>query len=163
MKEYRDWLATHREITAFPDPVLKRGLRELDAEIEGLPGSYRPPGGALVIARIGRTPVGCGALRRRSRSVGEIKRVYVRPRYRGRGLGLRLTRSLLERARKYGYRRVVLDTLPAMRAAIRVYRDQGFVPTPRYWDHPVADALFFEYRFTVRPFRPRADPPVGDT
>jgi putative acetyltransferase len=147
MKEYRNWLAAHREITAFPDRVLRRGLIDLDAEIEALPGAYRPPGGALLLARVGRTPIGCAALRRLRRSVGEIKRIYVRPQYRGHGVGRRLTRAALDRARRCGYRRAVLDTLPTMSAAIEIYRREGFAPIPPYWNHPVSGALFFEYRF----------------
>ena len=78
--------------------------------------------------------------------VGEIKRLYVRPDARGARLGRRITRALLNRARKLGYDRVVLDTLPNMKAAIAIYRGMGFVPIRPYWAHPYPDALFFEYR-----------------
>lgn len=144
--EYRTWLAEHREVTAFEDTVLETGLRYFDEEIRALPGAYGPPRGALYVAFEGTTQVGCGALRQLRPYVGEIKRLYVRPDSRGARLGRRITRALLNRARTLGYDRVVLDTLPNMKAAIAIYREMGFVPIRPYWAHPYPDALFFEYR-----------------
>jgi len=144
--EYRQWLADHREVTAFADSILEVGLGYFDKEIDELPGAYGPPNGVLLLALEGGTPVGCGALREVRPQVGEIKRLYVRPSHRGTGLGRRLVRTLLSRARKLRYARVVLDTLPTMTEAIRLYRDLGFVPIAAYWPHPVGEALFFEYR-----------------
>jgi ribosomal protein S18 acetylase RimI-like enzyme len=77
--------------------------------------------------------------------VGEIKRVYVRPEGRGQGIGRRLTRAALDEAKRLGYHRVVLDTLPSMGSAVALYRKMGFRPIPAYWKHPVPGALFFEY------------------
>jgi GNAT superfamily N-acetyltransferase len=156
-REYRQWLADHREVTAFDDSILKVGLRDLDQEIDALPGAYGPPRGALFLALEGPKPIGCGALRPLGRNVGEIKRVYVRPTSRGGGLGRRITRAALNRARKLGYQRVVLDTLPTMTPAIALYTKMGFVPIEAYWAHPVPGALFFEYRFRRTPAR-RASP-----
>ena len=76
----------------------------------------------------------------------ELKRVYVRPEFRGRRLGRRLTLAALRAASRLGYRRVVLDTLPKMSAAIRLYRSLGFIEIPPYWDHPVPGAIFFAKR-----------------
>jgi carbonic anhydrase len=144
--EYRDWLAKHREVTAFADAILEKGLQDFDREIRGLPGSYRPPNGALYLAMKGKRPVGCAALRRLTPVVGELKRLYVRVSERGLGIGEHLSRTVLRRAQAVGYRRVVLDTLPAMGPAISLYRKIGFDPIPAYWPSPVADSLFFEYR-----------------
>jgi len=152
--EYRGWLVEHREVTAFADSVLKRGLRYFDQEVEALPGGYGPPRGALYLAFHGTRPVGCGALRPLRANVGEIKRLYVQPSFRGAGLGRRITRVLLNRARKLGYRRVVLDTLPNMKAAIATYRSMGFVRIRAYWAHPYPSALFFEYRLKGRAVLP---------
>ncbi len=149
-REYQSWLARHRGEEAFADTIQKIDLSWIDEEIASLPGPYGAPGGALFLAFSGRTAVGCGALRRFGPRVGEVKRVYVRPRYRGLGLGRRLTRAILNRARSMGYHRAVLDTLPAMRSAIAMYRDMGFRPIRAYWSHPVPEALFFEYRFPHR-------------
>lgn len=163
-REYRAWLVEHREVTAFGDAILERGLAYLDREIADLPGDYGPPGGALLIAYDGSTPVGCAGLHRLGSRVAEVKRVYVRPTFRGGGVGRRLTERALRAARRLGYRRVVLDTIPTMKHAIAMYRTMGFQPTERYWPHPVADALFFEYRWD-RPVSagaggpPRESPP----
>lgn len=158
---YRRWLARHREVTAFPDPVLREGLAGLDREIAGLPGEYAPPGGALFVGVEGGRAAGCAALRRWGGSTAEIKRVYVATGQRGGGLGRRLTQAALRRARALGYRRVVLDTLPTMTAAVQLYRRLGFRPIAPYWDHPVAGALFFEYRFARPSGRPRGRAPIG--
>ncbi len=145
--EYRAWLVEHREVTAFDDAVFETGLRYFDREVETLPGEYGPPRGALFLAVREKRPVGLGALRPLRAGVGEAKRIYVRPEARGCGLGRRITRAILDRARVLGYERVVLDTLPKMAAAIHIYRAMGFVPIPAYWAHPYPSALFFEYRF----------------
>jgi putative acetyltransferase len=147
LREYRRFLAEDREVTNFDDSILKVGLGWLDGEIEKLPGEYGPPGGALLLAFSGTAAVGCGAIRRCRKDAAEIKRVYVRPDFRGAGIGRRLTQALLDRAEKQGYDRAVLDTLPTLTSAIDLYRRMGFVPIPPYWAHPVPDALFFEYRF----------------
>jgi ribosomal protein S18 acetylase RimI-like enzyme len=146
-REYRTWLAEHREVTAFDDAILQRGLSWLDEEIARLPGEYAPPGGALLLAYDGDRPFGCAGVRRWHEGVAELKRVYVNPTYRGGGMGRQLTESALEQARTLGYTRVVLDTLPQMQSAIALYRKMGFQPIDPYWAHPVAGALFFEYRF----------------
>ncbi len=145
--EYRRFLAEDREVTNFDDSILKVGLGWLDEEIEKLPGEYGPPGGSLMLAFSGAVAVGCGAIRRCRQDAAEIKRVYVRPAFRGVGIGRRLTQALLDRAEKLGYERAVLDTLPTLTSAIDLYRRMGFVPIPAYWAHPVPNALFFEYRF----------------
>jgi putative acetyltransferase len=157
--EYRDWLATHREVTSFPDAVLDTGLALLDKEIEGLPGEYVRPAGALLVAYHGRTPVGCAALRPQGPGTAEFKRLYVRPALRGSGVGRRLTVRAVDGARELGYRRLVLDTLPGMGPAIALYRALGFRPIAPYWAHPVAGALFFE--FSLRPRRGRTNLSAG--
>ena len=149
---YGNWLIEHREVTAFPDSLLEMGLRGLEAEAESLPGSYGPPWGALFLASMEGAPVGCVALRRLGPRLGEIKRLFVRPEGRGLGIGQRLNRAALHRARKLGYSRVVLDTLSTMAPAIALYRAMGFRPIPAYWQNPFPGVLSFEYRLN----RPRS-------
>jgi putative acetyltransferase len=153
-REYRQWHIDNRESSGLDEAVLKVGLGILDAEINSLPGEFAPPRGALVLAYENGNPVGCGALRPLRKSVGEIKRVYVKSRSRGGGHGRRIARTLLTFARTRGYDRVVLDTLPSMTAAIGIYQKLGFVPTTAYWEHPVSNALYFEHRLG-RVSRPR--------
>ncbi len=160
-REYLRWLVEHREVTDFADSILERGVEEFEAETRALPGMYGPPGGALFLGLSGPLPIGCAALRRLRRGVGEIKRVYVRPGFRGSGVGERLTRAALDAAGRLGYSRALLDTLPTMTAAIQLYRKMGFSPAEKYWAHPVPGALFFEYR--LRPGRPRRVAPAGGT
>jgi GNAT superfamily N-acetyltransferase len=103
-------------------------FHKFDAEIAGLPGDYAPPRGKLLLATVLGQPVGCIALRPFPLAdTCEMKRLYVRPAFRGGKLGRELTERLLEEARRLGYRSIRLDTYaPAMQAAIRMYRNMGF-------------------------------------
>jgi len=112
------------------------------AEVAGLPGDYAPPGGALWLAEEDEAPLGCIALRRIDAERAEMKRLYVRPAARGLGLGRRLAETLLAEARRLGYRRVCLDTLPVMQTAQALYGELGFVDIAPYRDNPVAGARF---------------------
>ncbi|MCI4343000.1 MAG: GNAT family N-acetyltransferase [Thermoplasmata archaeon] len=145
--EYRAWLVEHREVTAFADSVLARGLLRMDQEIADLPGKYSPPRGALFVAFADQEPIGCAALRPWDEYTAELKRLFVRTSARTRGVGRRLTARALEKAHQLGVRRVILDTLPGMTGAISLYRTMGFQAIPAYWPNPVASALYFEYRF----------------
>lgn len=113
-------------------------------ELDGLPGDYARPTGRLFIAFDGEAPAGCGALRRLEENVCEMKRLYVRPSYRGRGIGGNLIAALLNAAREIGYARMRLDTLPSMTQAIALYRALGLREIPPYRVNPVPGALFFE-------------------
>jgi ribosomal protein S18 acetylase RimI-like enzyme len=113
-------------------------------ELATLPKPYVAPHGRLVLALVGTEVAGCAALRRIGDGVGELKRLYVRPPFRGRGLGKRLVDTLLEDARTIGYRAVRLDTLPTMTEAIALYRALGFTEIAPYTANPVPGALFME-------------------
>lgn len=159
LQDYRKWLSDHVETGGPTDSVLPAGLRQVDEEIAGLPGVYGPPHGEIILAFDPEGLAACGAFRELEPRVGEIKRVYIRADHRGPGFGPRLTRALLDRASELGFRRVRVDTLPTMVAAIQFYQEMGFKPIPAYWSHPVPGALFFEYHLAKsRPahLRPRA-------
>ena len=121
-------------------------FQNFDEELASLPGEYAPPGGVLLIARDEDAAAGCVALRRIDAATGEMKRMFVRERYRGSGLGRRLAVEVIEVARRLGYARVVLDTLPKLAPAIALYRELGFRETGPYLASPTPCALCFELR-----------------
>jgi len=113
-------------------------------ELASLPGEYARPTGRLILALDGEHAVGSGALRRIDDRVCEMKRVYVRPTVRGRGVGRLLIDALIEMAREIGYERMRLDTLPSMTQAKAIYRSLGFKEIAPYRINPVPGALFLE-------------------
>lgn len=115
-----------------------------DQELASLPGAYAPPGGALLLARDGSAAAGCVALRRVDDRTGEMKRMYVRPSWRRTGLGRQLALAIIQEARRRGYARLVLDTLPKLTSAIALYRDLGFRDTTPYLEAPTPGALCME-------------------
>lgn len=111
-----------------------------DEELEALPGEYAPPRGLLLLA----PGAGCVAVRPLE-GMAEMKRLYVRPQARGKGLGKRLAQAALAHGRERGFTRMVLDTMPAQMAeAVALYRSMGFLPTAPYLGHPTPGALCME-------------------
>jgi len=120
-------------------------FQNFDNELATLPGAYVPPTGRLFLAVAGNDTAGCVALRKIADDVCEMKRLYVRPEFRGTGLGHTLTEAIIVAAREIGYRRMRLDTLPGrMDRAIAMYRSVGFKEIGPYYSNPVESALFME-------------------
>ena len=116
-----------------------------DEELRTLPGMYAPPRGRLLLAMEGDAPAGCVGLHEWNAQIAEMKRLYVRPAFRGRGLGRILTDAALADARALGYRSIRLDTIPTlMQPAIALYRELGFREIPPYRDNPMPGALYLE-------------------
>lgn len=128
-------------------------FQSFEDELGRLPGAYVPPDGAFATAVISGRLVGVAALRPLDRPAGiaEMKRLYVSPSARGRGLGRRLAAAILVEAARLGYARVRLDTLPRMGEAQALYRTLGFVEIARYNDNPIAGSRFLELALADRP------------
>lgn len=133
-REYERWVG---------EPCCFAGF---ERELADLPGAYGPPGGRLLLALEGGAAAGCAALRRLEGGACEMKRLYVRPAFRGRGLGRRLSEAMVDAARAAGCRALLLDTLPKMAPAIALYGALGFLPRGPYAAAPTPGALFFELR-----------------
>lgn len=116
------------------------------AEVEGLPGKYAPPGGRLALATIKGAPAGCVALRPIDRERCEAKRLYVRPPYRGSGVGRALLDWVIAEARGAGYREMLGDTMPAMARALEMYERMGFERSGPYTDEPTPGAIYLRLR-----------------
>jgi putative acetyltransferase len=123
-------------------------FQNFEKELSELPGSYAPPEGRLFLAVSGERICGCIGLRKigeDSNKTCEMKRLYVRPEFRGQGIGKAMALKLIEEARLVGYERMRLDTLPAqMGDAIKMYRALGFREIEPYYHNPVEGALFME-------------------
>lgn len=123
-------------------------FQEFDRELAQLPGAYAAPSGTMRLARVDGTPAGCCALRALDAvdyaNACEMKRLYVRPQFRGLGLGRRLAEEILEAARLAGYASVFLDTLDEMETARAMYQDLGFVEIPPYYYNPVAGSHYLK-------------------
>ena len=112
-------------------------FQNFEAELAALPGSYEPPTGRLLLAHHDNQPVGCVALQRITRSRGEMKRLYVPPGARGLGVGRTLVSQILTEAQAIGYSEIVLDTLPNMVEAQRLYQQFGFRDIEPYRPNPI--------------------------
>ena len=119
-------------------------IQHYDDELRDLRAKYGEPAGRLYVALAeDGAPAGCIALHRLDDERCELKRLYVRPAYRGQGLGSRLVARILDDARQIGYRAMLLDTLPVLDSAVRMYRGLGFYEIPCYNVSPIDETYFF--------------------
>jgi GNAT superfamily N-acetyltransferase len=138
--EYLTWAGTRVEEEYG---IRLEVLPALEATMAGIE-QFLPPQGRLLLVMDNERPVGIGCLRRIREGMGEIKRMYVRPAVRGKGLGRALLVALLAEAREMGFSTVRLDSVRLMHAAHALYRSAGFdavepypeseIP-PEYWQY----------------------------
>lgn len=140
LTEYTDMLLT--ENPAFS---VYLEIQNYDAEIRDLRYKYGTPEGRLYLARLDGAPVGCVALRKLDDASGELKRMYVRPQYRGKGIAAVMLDRIISDAREIGYKQLYLDTLPFLTTAIDMYRRKGFRDIPCYNDSPLPDTVYMVY------------------
>lgn len=116
-----------------------------DQELAGLPGAYAPPDGRLFLAQWENKPAGCVALRKLESGICEMKRLYLSPKFRGKGVGKILAEFIINEARKIGYQKMRLDTIQAnMQEAIVLYRQLGFNEIAPYRVNPLPGVIFME-------------------
>jgi putative acetyltransferase len=120
-------------------------FQNFDKELASLPGDYAPPEGRLLLAEYEGQLAACVALHKLEADICEMKRLYLRPQFRGKGLGRILANRVIAEARQIGYRRMRLDTVePVMRDAVAMYRKLGFREIAPYCKNPIAGALYME-------------------
>jgi len=132
-KDYAAWLA------------IDLCFQNFESELTELPGAYAPPEGRLLLAYDNGELAGCVALRKIDKGNCEMKRLFVRDKFRGQGLGRALLEAIISAARQIGYERMRLDTLPPkMNDAIALYRSYRFKEIDPYYNNPVPGAMFME-------------------
>jgi len=134
LREYVAWIG------------LDLGFQEIDDEIADLPGDYDEPTGALLVAEENHHLIGMIALRPLSGSICEMKRLWVRPEGRGRGVAKELVAQILDQARHLNYDEIRLDTLPMMTNAQSLYESLGFHDVAAYYKTPIKGTRFMAKR-----------------
>jgi ribosomal protein S18 acetylase RimI-like enzyme len=137
--EYAHFLASIHGEVCFQD---------LERELAEFPGTYGPPDGCLLLAFDETRLAGCVAARKIGEGICEMKRLYVRPEFRGQGVGRALARAIIDEARQLGYARMRLDTLLTMTEAQALYRTLGFYSIGPYGQHATSHAVFMELNLT---------------
>lgn len=132
------WREYWRSIGLPPD------FQNFIEEIASLPGAYSYPRGRLLLALCGGRPAGTAAFRPLDHQSCEAKRLYVRPQYRGKGIGKALLEELVREARREGYREMYGDTLKSMASALKMYSQRGFSEVAPYSANPTPGAIFLK-------------------
>lgn len=130
--EYKTWLGFDLSFQSFKH------------EVSTLPGKYSPPTGAIFMAMLNKNIAGCIALRPLEHSICEMKRFFVRPQFRGKGIGRHLAEISIKKAKDIGYTKMCLDTHNSFKAAIAIYQSLGFKETAAYYDNPMPDISYWE-------------------
>ncbi|MDX9828481.1 MAG: GNAT family N-acetyltransferase [Spirochaetia bacterium] len=132
IREYLDWIQ------------VDLCFQHVDEELERFPDKYREPDGVFLIAKVGETVAGCVGLKKIGDRTCEMKRLFVRDKYKGQGVGKDLVDAIILEAKRKGYSRMRLDTLKRMDKALALYRKFGFKEIGQYVENPIEDAVFME-------------------
>lgn len=128
------------------DLPISLDFQHVEEELADLPAMYSIPNGAILLLYAEEQPIATVGIRYFADGVGELKRMYIHPDYRGKQLGHALVERILTKAQELGYQRVLLDTLDTMIPAIRTYEAAGFVRIPAYYFNPEPNVLYFEWK-----------------
>lgn len=147
-EELRSLYAEYEAMLLEADPSFGKSLaqQDYDNEIAHLEEKYGLPRGRFYLLYVDGAVAGCVGMKPVDETCAELKRLYVRPQYRGRKRGEYLTRRILSDAKQEGYKYVRLDTLPALKTALDLYRKIGFYEIPAYYDCLIPGTIFLEYR-----------------
>ena len=153
IEEVKALFSEYTEMLVSLDPFfhLYLDIQHYDDEEKNPAKKYRMPDGRLYIAMCNGKAAGCIALRKLNENDGELKRLYVRPEFRGKGIASMLTKRIIEDAEKIGYKWLYLDTLPELDSAVRLYQKLGFEFTTSYNDSPVDKTLFMRKKLEIHP------------
>jgi len=121
-------------------------FQDFQTELDKLPGKYSSPQGCIILVYDKEICIGCVALRPITNSICEMKRLFVKPEYQGKKIGKELTRRIIKKAVEIGYSKMRLDTLATMKTAIRIYTQAGFKEIAPYYDNPMKNVKYFEYK-----------------
>ncbi len=132
-EEYAEWLG------------MDLGFQNFQEELVSMPGKYAGPAGGLLIAKYDGEIAGCGAVRKLEDGVCEMKRLFVREKFRGKGIGKALAERIVAEARKIGYKKMRLDTDgQRMFKAMAIYKSMGFVEIEAYYHNPYDGVVYLE-------------------
>ena len=148
LEELRPLYEEYEEMLLAADPTFGQSLdqQNYEDEIAHLEEKYGPPRGRFYLLYLNGALAGCVGMKPLDETCAELKRLYIRPEYRGKKRGEYLTRRILSDAKQEGYRYVRLDTLPALKTALELYKKVGFYEIPAYYDCLIPDTIFLEYQ-----------------
>ena len=144
--EIKDLFTEYTQMLIDGDSRFKEYLdiQNYDEEVAHLEKKYGPPGGRLYLAYVDSQAAGCIGMRKLDEENCEMKRLYVKPEFRRNGLGKILVDRIISDAKKEGYRHILLDTLPFLESALKMYKAYGFYEIPCYNDSPMDTSIFLK-------------------
>lgn len=144
--EIRELFSEYTDMLIAGDSSFRKYLdiQNYEEELEHLENKYGPPYGRLYLARVDGAAAGCIGLRKMDGQNCEMKRLYVRPQFRGNGLGALLVQKVIADAKSVGYSAMLLDTLPFLESAIHMYKKLGFYLIDCYNNSPMSNAVYMK-------------------